>query len=199
MGAPQQTCEKGPLHSDTTTRSCWAQSGGHLRLTLRFPAPIIRENSSYYIGLNSIQFPVSPVFKWKIHLREKTNHLTSECWEGEGRRDRWSGSDLCIPSLCSGRPQQREAIFSYDWHCITRYVYRPDNRRGAQSSPLDKHDRAICGRSSQAPGKQTWKNGLNPENCTKQEMGGLLVYSAHLVPLKEQYLQSAILSKSCFS
>lgn len=98
------------------------------------------------------------------------------------------------PFPCSGRAQQREAIFSYDWHCITRYVWSTDNRRGAQSPPSTSTTAPFAAGSSQAPGKQTWKNGLNPEKFTKQEMGGLLAYFAHLVPLKEQYLQSAILS-----
>lgn len=50
---------------------------------------------------------------------------------GEGRGHRWSGSDPFV----LGDHNKRKLFLAMDWHCITRYVYRPDNWRGTLELP----------------------------------------------------------------
>lgn len=47
--------------------------------------------------------------------------FTLGIWEGEGKRHRWGGSDVCAPFLCSEEHNKRQLFLAMDWHCITRY------------------------------------------------------------------------------
>lgn len=139
------------------------------------------------------------LFKWKSHLRRKPRGLIRDT--GKHRAEDMDEVGLICVSLpfVWGAHNKRALFLAMDWHCITRYVHWPDKETDSGAPAPNKHGGVLCSKSPHAPGRQTWKNNLNPETFPKQEMEGLWLILLTWMPLKERYPQRAVLSECCFS